>query len=408
METRKHEFTASLDTQRWIELEKLRLIIANMPVALALSFAAACFFAFVLRGANSTVSLLLWLVISAGIAATRYWHSYQFRRLKDSDTHVRHWRTRIDVGTAISGCWWGCGIVMLFPPDMPHQAYVAFVMAGISAGAMTSYAALQRTAFLFLFPSTIPELVMFLLQGNEDHLAMGIMVGMFLLVVSKSAANTSKVIDTVLKLRAENIELTRALHHEATHDPLVDVINYREFNARLKQLAATSAKEHRPYALVFIDLDHFKQVNDSAGHAAGDAVLRHIGTLLKTTLRSTDTAARMGGDEFAVLLPNCPRLRAEQIGTLMLDAIRDFELEWDGKRYCIGASIGIAYADAGEYDAEIMLRAADAACYEAKRAGRNQIRIHQADPAYAASGRFDLNSLYTLDGNTSPGSNPTG
>jgi len=400
METKKHQITASLDVQRWIDLEKLRLIIVNMPAALALSFVAACFFAFVLRQSNSTALLLMWLFISATIAAVRYWRVRQFRQLKDNAVDVRMWCTRLDLGTVASGSWWGCGVVLLFPPDISHQVYVAFVLAGVSAAAMTSYAAMKRTAYMFLFPSIVPEIVMFLQEANEQHLIMGVMIAMFLVVIIKSAINTSNVIDTALKLRAENVELTRALHHEATHDPLVDVVNYREFQARLKRVAQSCGKEHQPFALIFIDLDHFKDVNDNAGHAAGDEVLRHIGTLLKESLRSTDTAARVGGDEFAVLLPNCPHARVEQIAIGILQAIRDFALDWEGQQYRVGASIGVAYTDAGEHDAEVMLRAADAACYEAKRRGRNQIRIHQANPAYSASGRFNLDALFLSDPGT--------
>jgi diguanylate cyclase (GGDEF)-like protein len=198
------------------------------------------------------------------------------------------------------------------------------------------------------------------------------------------------MIGTVLELRSANLELTRALQHEATHDALVDLVNYREFHARLLRVAANAAQRKQPYALLFVDLDHFKQINDSGGHAAGDEALRRVGALLKSHVRSVDTAARMGGDEFAVLLAGCPRERAEQIARNILSAVQKLELHWEERTFRVGASIGVAYTNAGEYDSATVLRAADSACYSAKHSGRDRIEVYHAEPKYEASGRFNL------------------
>jgi diguanylate cyclase (GGDEF)-like protein len=228
------------------------------------------------------------------------------------------------------------------------------------------------------------------MEGSEVHFSMAVLVGMFLIVVARSAINTQQMIAMVLELRAQNLELTRALQHEATHDAVVDLVNYREFHARLQAVAAVSRKEKHPYALLFVDLDHFKQINDTAGHSAGDAALRRVAALLKSELRASDTAARVGGDEFAVLLPRCPRERAQVVAGNILAAIGKLEFAVEGNTFRLGASIGLAYTDAGEYDAETVLRAADSACYQAKRGGRNRIEIRHAEPSYEASGRFHL------------------
>lgn len=385
--------TALSDTQRWIELEKLRLVFANLPVAVLFSFAAACLLVAVLRNVQSTAELLGWIFVGAVIGVLRHIQTRRFGRLAEEAIEIRTWRARIDLGTAVSGAWWGCGAVLLFPDDLPHQVYIAFILAGIGAAAMTSYAPMRRTYFLFLLPSIVPLMVRFALERTEVHTAMAALVGMFLAVVARSAGNTERMIGTVLNLRAENLELTRALQHDATHDALVDLVNYREFHARLQRLATTAAREKHPYALLFIDLDHFKEINDTAGHAAGDETLRRVGLILKAQLRSADTAARMGGDEFAVLIPRCPRDRAEQIAQNILASLRALDLTWEGRHFQIGASIGVAYTHAGEFDASTVLRAADSACYAAKRTGRNRIEIFHAEPRYVASGRFHLEEL---------------
>lgn len=382
--------TAPPDTQRWIALEKLRLVFANLPVALSFSFAAGCLFVYVLRDVQPTWHLLVWLAISALIGVLRYVETGRFRRLAEDAIDVHSWRLRVSIGTAISGAWWGAGVVLLFPDDLPHQVYIAFILAGIGAAAMTSYAPLRQAYLLFLLPSIVPLMMCFAWEATEVHGSMAALVGMYLVVSARSASNTERMIDTVLNLRAENLELTRALQHEATHDALVDLVNYREFHTRLDRMATTAAKEKHPYALLFVDLDHFKEINDTAGHAAGDEALRRVGIILKSQLRATDTAARMGGDEFAVLLPRCPRERAEQIAANILAAVRGLSMKWEDRCLRLGASIGVAYTNAGEFDAPTVLKAADSACYAAKRAGRNRIEIFHAEPRYEASGRFHL------------------
>lgn len=384
--------SALQDTKRWIALEKLRLVFANLPVALTFSFAAGCLLVVILRHVQPPSALIAWIIVTGIVSLGRGLEAHRFDGLGADAIDIERWRFRLDLGTAISGVWWGFGAVFLFPEDLPHQVYIAFILAGIGAAAMTSYASMRRTYFLFLLPSVVPLMARIALEGTEVHLSMAVLVGMFLAVVAKSAINTEKMIATVLDLRAANLELTRALHHEATHDALVDVVNYREFHARLQRAAADSASDKSPYALLFIDLDHFKQINDTAGHAAGDEALRRVGAMLKSELRSTDTAARVGGDEFAVLLAHCPRQRAEQIAANILEALQ-LEVAWEGKSLHIGASIGIAYVDAGEYDAATVLRAADSACYKAKRAGRNRVEVHHAEPHYESSGRFHLQEL---------------
>ena len=385
-----------LDTPRWIELEKLRLTFANLPVALTLSFFVSFFLVAVLRHVQSTAYLVAWFLVSALIGLVRHLQSRRFKFLHEHEIDVRHWRLRVDIGTALSGVWWGCGALVLFPADLPHQVYVAFILAGVGAAAMTSYAAMRRTYFLFVLPSILSLMARIAWERTEEHISMAILVGMFLIVVVRSAINTENMITTVLELRSTNLELTRALHHEATHDALVDLVNYREFHTRLQHVAAMSAREKQPYALLFVDLDYFKQINDTAGHAAGDEALRLVGALLKDQLRSTDTAGRVGGDEFAVLLSGCPRERAEQIANNILSAVQKLEVRWEGKTFHVGASIGVAYTDAGEYDTAAVLRAADSACYTAKRSGRNRIEVYHAEPKYEASGRFDLGDFRTL------------
>jgi diguanylate cyclase (GGDEF)-like protein/PAS domain S-box-containing protein len=160
----------------------------------------------------------------------------------------------------------------------------------------------------------------------------------------------------------------------ASHDSLTGLANRAEFESLLEQ--ATARASQHPFCALFIDLDRFKQVNDSAGHAAGDALLRELSQELISQVRQTDTVARLGGDEFAVLLPHCPVAQAIAIAEKIRHAVERYELRWNGERLSVGASIGLVPVDGRFGKHADVLVAADRACYAAKRSGRNRVSVH--------------------------------
>jgi diguanylate cyclase (GGDEF)-like protein len=174
--------------------------------------------------------------------------------------------------------------------------------------------------------------------------------------------------------------LQRQLAHSATHDALTGLPNRTAFEQALASVAAEAARERRQHALCFIDLDRFKPVNDGAGHAAGDRLLRLVAEVIQAGCRSEDFAARIGGDEFALLLRDCPSSGARQVVQKIADAIGAIVFEAGGVTYAIGASIGIAPIDGHSPDATELMRRADAACYVAKAEGRGRVSLY-AEPS---------------------------
>jgi diguanylate cyclase (GGDEF)-like protein len=124
-----------------------------------------------------------------------------------------------------------------------------------------------------------------------------------------------------------------------------------------------------------LDLDHFKPVNDQGGHAAGDAMLKAIAAVVVRQVRGSDVVARLGGDEFAILLPMCDPVQAMAVVDKVHSGIGAVVLDWGDKRFNVGASLGVAGLSMAQGSVDDWLAAADAACYEAKRAGRNVVRI---------------------------------
>ena len=142
------------------------------------------------------------------------------------------------------------------------------------------------------------------------------------------------------------------------------------------------AGEH-PFCALFIDLDRFKLVNDTAGHAAGDALLRGVAAALGHCLRRNDVVARLGGDEFAVLLPRCPGVQGKLIGEKLRAAVEAYALDWQGSTHQVGASIGLTVGTGQHASAAMVLRDADTQCYAAKRGGRNQLAFVEVEEPVA-------------------------
>jgi diguanylate cyclase (GGDEF)-like protein len=195
-----------------------------------------------------------------------------------------------------------------------------------------------------------------------------------------------EVARAAVSLDGARAELRRSrdhLQHLATHDPLTDLPNRRALEAALSELVATCRAEQVHGAVVVIDLDGFKYVNDSRGHAVGDAVLMQVSELLRRTLRPGDVLGRLGGDEFAVLLSDTAADEAEAVVVRLLDALRTGVLLVDGGRAVrTTASIGLAvFGPESRVSGEQLLVDADVAMYDAKEAGRDRLALSSgSDP----------------------------
>jgi diguanylate cyclase (GGDEF)-like protein len=164
------------------------------------------------------------------------------------------------------------------------------------------------------------------------------------------------------KLLREQERLQSELAYRALHDPLTGLANRTMFEERIDQAFRVS---ERGVAVLWIDLDHFKEVNDIFGHEVGDEMLLAVADLLRDVLRDTDDIARMGGDEFAVVLPNVSEDEAHTVGERVLAALTNR----DGFRLQIGASVGVSWQRNAIGDSRVLIRRADNAMYRAKAAG---------------------------------------
>lgn len=190
-------------------------------------------------------------------------------------------------------------------------------------------------------------------------------------------SETGTMIGVVLVFHdvTEQRRLSSEMTYRATHDPLTGLINRSEFESQLVQTLNYAKLEGSEHSLMFIDLDQFKLVNDSCGHSAGDILLQQVSKILSDTIRSSDLLARLGGDEFGVILKKCPTEQAQRIAQTICERFDDYRFVYDGKRFRVGTSIGLAVLDSRWPSISHVIQAADSACYAAKEAGRNRVHV---------------------------------
>lgn len=188
-------------------------------------------------------------------------------------------------------------------------------------------------------------------------------------VIGESGTVTGAVL--VFQDVTQSRALQRQLAHSAAHDDLTSLPNRAAFERALSDAIASARDGQRMHCLVYLDLDRFKPVNDTAGHAAGDALLRQVAQTIKGVSRSHDMAARIGGDEFAIILQDCTVTNGLLVAQKIVKAISALAFSWVGREYSIGASAGLTAITGEPASALGFVGEADAACYAAKARGRN-------------------------------------
>lgn len=169
--------------------------------------------------------------------------------------------------------------------------------------------------------------------------------------------------------------LRRTLSYQAKHDALTGLINRREFDARLSAALETARAGEGQHVLLYLDLDQFKVVNDTCGHAAGDRLLRDVTALLQHHMRAADSIARLGGDEFGIIAQHCTVEQGVRLAESIRQVIENHRFVWEQREFRIGTSIGVVGIERDSEAAASLLSAADAACYAAKDAGRNRVHV---------------------------------
>lgn len=178
---------------------------------------------------------------------------------------------------------------------------------------------------------------------------------------------------------SERVAAEERLTHQANHDALTGLLNRRAFEQLVENELRQLRVHKNEHCLMYIDLDQFKIINDTCGHAAGDQLLKQLPEVMGRYLRDQDKLARLGGDEFGLLLRNISCEQAEQVAWRMLQAIQQYRFYWADKVFTVGASIGLVVMKNADDTLAGLLSSADHACYLAKDMGRNRIQVYRFD-----------------------------
>jgi len=200
------------------------------------------------------------------------------------------------------------------------------------------------------------------------------------------------VFHDVTRIRA----MSKQLSYQAMHDSHTGLINRREFEKRLSQAILQAKQQNSEHVLCYLDLDQFKIVNDTCGHIAGDALLKHLASMVQTIVRESDTFARLGGDEFGILIENCSLEQGIHIADNIRSTVNNFRFSWDKKVFEIGVSIGVVYLNNESQNVTEVLSMADAACFIAKDQGRNRLHVFQLDDAAISKQHDEMHWSYKI------------
>jgi diguanylate cyclase (GGDEF)-like protein len=187
------------------------------------------------------------------------------------------------------------------------------------------------------------------------------------------------LLQVIMRDISDRKQAEETIYHMAYHDALTGLVNRHEFERRLSHVLKSAKRRNTDNAILYIDLDKFKIVNDSCGHAAGDALLKQVAARLREPVRERDTVARLGGDEFGILLENCPSSSAMEIANNIVKLVREIRFVWKDKIFSVGASVGVAAINNTSHAVDEVLKAADMACYMSKELGRNRVHMFKSD-----------------------------
>jgi diguanylate cyclase len=366
---------AGPDIELLVREDKLKLLFHQSFPALFISYATALLLSWMLWGHASDVAIVVWLVVLGISTISRLTLFLAYFRAEPRGVDLLHLERPYLVSLLSSSLIWGVGAVIVMPADsFVHQVVTLFVLIGMAGGAVSVYSARYPMAVGAMASVLLPATIWMYTQPGKEQLGLAIGASMFMVVLLRAA----KVLANALQ---QNFQLSRELHAahaaadlQAKTDPLTGINNRRAFLDHGEHIIRYCERHELALSAIVMDIDHFKSINDTLGHFAGDIVLRHVGEILWKTFRRSDVCGRIGGEEFAVILPHTLERDALLIAEKLRRTIAETTIHCGDQRLNITVSIGVADAS---FDLTTLLVHADKAMYRAKAQGRNQVVCHE-------------------------------
>ena len=352
------------------------------------------------------ISILVWLYSTdRQLIQTTYWmvgffllllfragSGYFYFRDPDSDSRPKFWYNIYITGTTLTATAWGLTGFLLLPYLSEEIVYVTIVIiVGIGSSAITSLGIDRRIYFFYIFPmSLLLALYLIIYRGGFTDIIMGfslIPYTIFLTITShylSSNYNKShrlqleneRLVKTLQEKIEEQSNLTEKLHQISTTDALTGIANRHVFEKDSHRRFKEYLRHQRPFSVIVIDLDEFKSINDQYGHKAGDQVLKSFSQNIQNTIRETDLFARVGGEEFCLLIDETDQTHTHEVASRIKDLVENLTIDI-GKSEPLSITCSMGFSLVKEFDSTIddAYVRADRALYIAKNNGRNRIEF---------------------------------
>ncbi|MEA3168612.1 MAG: diguanylate cyclase [Pseudomonas sp.] len=314
-----------------------------------------------------------WLVVLGVTSLLRLKMFMDWFRCANSLRTPARWERRYWLTLMLSAATWGIGALAVMPPDdRVSQVLVILFAVGMSVSAVSCYSAYRYMTLGSMSLVLLPSTLWLLLQPSPMQVGVAIAVLVFSTFVVSATRKLSDALEKAFRLTRQMERAHTISTRAAQTDELTGLMNRRAFFEHAHLLYAQCRQHRQPLSALMLDMDHFKAINDTYGHQAGDQVLRQVGGVISASFRQADVYGRLGGEEFAVLLPNTTLETAQGIAEQLITAIAGLAAE---PVQGLTASLGVATTRSPDQDLHSLMNSADKALYRAKAMGRNQVVV---------------------------------
>lgn len=356
-----------------VRTDRLQLLFRQSGTAVLGSYMAAVILCWLCWDRFDHSVVVGWIAMLTASTLLRVSMFIGYFRSPISDRAPSRWERRYWFTLMLSAGIWGAGAFAVIPvDDLLAQAMVMLFTVGMSVSAVSCYSAYRNMTMVSIGLVLMPCSTWLLFQPSTFQVGMALAVFVFASFVASATRKMSEALETAFRLTRE-LELENRLSARAARtDELTGLKNRRAFFDDAHRLFRECKSKGSVLCAVMLDMDHFKHINDSYGHQVGDQVLRQVGAVITASVRETDVHGRLGGEEFAILLPDTTLDVAMSIAQELIQAIARLKAE-PAER--ITASLGLASSDYTDESLYSLMNNADRALYKAKSYGRNQVAV---------------------------------
>jgi len=367
--------TGSSNLSVLVQSDRLQLLYRQSYPAVFYSLISATILTAILWPAQNPETLLSWFGLLLLSAMGRLYLFKRYHKTSPQGQEIIAWKKPFFITLMLSSIIWGVGSLMILPPDSQlHQMIVFSFLIAMTGGAICFYSSYSIFSTVTIAVMLLPVIGYSLIIGSYISVGIASIAFVYFIAAIRASHFISATMQQNLmmthQLAISNKEITRLAHI----DDLTGLYNRRAFYEFANVLTNSSQRSNDDISIIHMDVDNFKTINDSYGHAAGDAALQRIGQILQKRLRKSDVFARIGGEEFCMLLSATPLENATQLAEELRQEIAQTSFTYEKENFKITASFGVS---SDVYDIDTLVGQADELMYQSKNSGRNRVTCDQ-------------------------------